>query len=287
MRNLLPVLFLALLLPLDQQAQDSPFTEPLSEVASLLPAIPDSLRWELTFNDEFEGPVLNTKKWRLYGDPEPVPRRDGWWWADAAGLDGQGNLVMRTWQDDSTGRYYDACLHTEGVFEQAFGYFEARVALHDSEGHWPAFWLYSGDVFRIGRGGTDGAEIDIFEKFQTNRKVWHNLHWDGYEEFHQTAGKKSRHRGIMDGFHTFGLWWTPDDYRFYVNGKQVWETNAGGVCQVPLHILISDEVGEKRRMRSIEKADLPDAWRVDYVRVFRLTPGRGQKTEDRGQTGGE
>lgn len=250
-------------------AQD--FTEPVSDVESMLPVdIPTGMSWQLVFNDEFDQAKIDRSKWKFYGDEEPVPRRDGYWTSKAASPDttGDGNLIMHTLENDTT--YYSSCLHTEGIFEPLYGYFEIRVDLHEEEGHWPAFWLYSGDVFRIGKGGVDGAELDIFEKFKTNRKVEHNIHWDGYSEFHSSAGKKFRCRKIMKGYQHFGLWWSPDSYRFYVNGELTWETTAGGICEVPLHLLISDEVGEKRRMRSIKRADLPDQWEVDYVRVYQL-----------------
>ncbi len=37
----------------------------------------------------------------------------------------------------------------------------------------------------------------------------------------------------MAGWHTFGLWWKPDEYVFFVDGEETWRTNAGGVSQVP------------------------------------------------------
>ncbi|MCP4120941.1 MAG: glycoside hydrolase family 16 protein [Bacteroidetes bacterium] len=255
------------------QAQYSDLTEPISEIGSQLPEITtNDFSWKLVFNDEFSDPLyLNTKKWKVYGAKEPFPRRDGFWTADAVAPDGAGNLKMSTYQDADS-NYFDGCIYTEDIFETTYGYFEIRTQLHRSEGHWPAFWLYSGDVFKLGKGGIDGAEIDIFEKFKTNRRVAHNIHWDGYSESHQAEGMKSRHRKIMKGFHTFGLWWSPDFYRFYVDGKEVWQTKAGGVCEVPLHLLVSDEVGKHARMRSIKKADLPDYWLVDHIRVYKLQP---------------
>ena len=70
----------------------------------------------------------------------------------------------------------------------------------------------------------------------------------------------------MEGWHTFGLWWKPDEYVFYVDGKETWRTKAGGVCQVPEYIKLSDEIGNWAG--DIKKAKLPDAFLVDYVRVY-------------------
>ena len=72
----------------------------------------------------------------------------------------------------------------------------------------------------------------------------------------------------MEGWHTFSVWWKPTEYVFYVDGKETWRTNAGGVCQTPLYIKVSDEVGKWGG--DITKANLPDALLVDYVRVYDL-----------------
>jgi hypothetical protein len=53
-----------------------------------------------------------------------------------------------------------------------------------------------------------------------------------------------------------------------VDGKETWRTKAGGVCQAPLYIKLSDEFGEWGG--DVTKAKLPDRFRVDYVRVCDL-----------------
>ena len=55
---------------------------------------------------------------------------------------------------------------------------------------------------------------------------------------------------------------------FYVDGKQTWRSKAGGVCQVPEYILLSDEIGNWGG--DISQAKLPDEFLVDYVRVYDL-----------------
>lgn len=53
---------------------------------------------------------------------------------------------------------------------------------------------------------------------------------------------------------------------FYVDGEEVWPTDAGGVCQVPLYIKLTGEIGDWAG--DISKAKLPDYFVVDYVRVY-------------------
>ena len=69
----------------------------------------------------------------------------------------------------------------------------------------------------------------------------------------------------MEGWHTFGLWWKPDEYIFYVDGKETWRTKKA-VSQVSEYIKLSDEIGDWAG--DIKKATLPDQFLVDYVRVY-------------------
>ncbi len=184
----------------------------------------------------------------------------------AVSLDGHGHLVLTALKDKD--RYVTGCVQTRGRYEQAFGCFVARVQFHTQPGHWTAFWLMGSGVTNIEDEGRDGTEIDIMEKPWLDSRIQHTLHWNGYGKFHKSKGKVVRVNGIMKGFHTFMLWWKPDEYIFYVDGKETWRTNAGGVCQVPLHIRLSDEVGQWAG--DIRKAHLPDHFLVDYVRVYKL-----------------
>jgi beta-glucanase (GH16 family) len=106
------------------------------------------------------------------------------------------------------------------------------------------------------------------EKPWLDDRVQHALHWDGYGEHHKSAGHVAKAPGVMDGFHTFSLLWTPEEYVFAVDGKETWRTKAGGVCQTPLYIKLSDEVGPWGG--KISEAKLPDCFVVDYVRVYDL-----------------
>jgi len=232
-------------------------------VPDALPEVPADKTWKLVWNDEFDGDKLDESKW---GTPPDSVRRDGWWMRKAVSLDGKGNLVMSTFKDGD--RYVDGCVRTLGKFEHSFGYYVIRVKLQKQVGHWSAFWLMGNGVGKIGNEGRDGTEIDIYEKPWLTDKVQHALHWDGYGKHHRGAGQTVDVPGVMEGYHTFSLWWSPEEYSFYVDGKETWRTKAGGVCQVPLYIKVSDEIG--KWAGDIGKATLPDSFLVDYVRVYDL-----------------
>ena len=231
-----------------------------------LPPPPKGKTWVMVWHDEFDGAALDTAKWT----PSPEGgRRSGWWSPKAVSLDGRGHLVVKTYKDGD--RYVDGCVTSQGKLEHAYGYYVARLMFQREQGHWAGLWMLSPGVFKVGDGGRDGTEIDIVASAGRDDLVNHSLHWDGYGEAHKTAAKQVNVPGVMDGYHTFGLLWTPEEYVFYVDGRETWRTSAGGVSQVPEYLLISDEVLDS--VNEIGRASLPDHFLVDYVRVYDLADG--------------
>ena len=233
----------------------------------------NSTQRKLIWSDEFNGKKIDEKKWNIRHehrrtDPEG---KAAWWHKDNAYLE-KGNLVIRTSQL-TDGAYAGACIETKGKFERAFGYYETRVKMQKEQGHWGAFWLFNNSVNNVGDEGRDGTEIDVFESPYIGLgqdKVQSALHYDGYDSAHKAHHVSITDMNLNDGnWHTFAVEWTPDKYRFYYDGKLVWETSFGGVCQVPLYLKFSDEIGVWGGILDIRKAKLPDYMLVDYVRVYK------------------
>ncbi len=235
-------------------------TNPL---ADNLPQLPGGKTWKLIWHDEFDGVKLDETKWET---PPDGPRHAGWWMRKAISLDGHGHLVIQTSREGD--KIIDGCVRTKGKFAHTFGYYVARVQLPREQGHWPAFWLFEG-VHTSGSSWYNGSEIDIFEKFWPNNEVKHTLYWDPagnhqLREWSQTVTVP----GIREGWHTFAVWWKSDAYVYYVDGKESWRINPGGITQVPQYIKLSDETDTW--CKDISKAKLPDEFLVDYVRVYDL-----------------
>lgn len=239
---------------------------PAEEKEPQLPAAPAGQSWQLIWQDEFDGTALDGAKW----DTPEYKRRDGYWSRKSIALDGQGHLVMSVLKEGD--KHLDGCVRTKDKFEHAFGYYVARIQLQKQPGHWSAFWIMSNGVGTVGNEGRDGTEIDIMEKPWLDDRINCALHWDGYGKDHKSKATVVQAPGVMDGFHTFALWWKPDEYVFYVDGKEVWRTDAGGVSQVPGYLKLSDEIGSWAG--DITKAQLPDQFLVDYVRVYTLVDAK-------------
>lgn len=168
----------------------------------------------------------------------------------------------------------------ELLFAQAFGYFECRVKLPDSNGLWSAFWLQSSNQRKIGNEGEDGTEIDVFESaFRrcTTSRMGHALLWDGYGKYGKVADYiGGLQQDLYDGFHTFALKWTPEYYVFYVDGAPTWATDGGGVSKVREFLRLTVEIdagdgygphGQKIGRFSHDNAKNDD-FVIDYVKVW-------------------
>ena len=230
----------------------------------ILPQVPAGKQWKLIWQDEFDGTKLDETKWNRLGDWK---RRDGFWVKEDAYLSGKGTLLLRTKKDGD--RYTCGAVNTQVKFEHAFGYYVARCRMPTQPGHWPAFWMMCSGVGKVGDEGRDGTEIDIVEIPWRDGKVTFNLHWDGYGKDHKSAGSNTTIPALTEGFHDYGLLWTKEEYVVYVDGKEVWRTKAGGVSQVPEYLKLTEEVGEWGG--DITKAQLPDFFEVDYVRVYEMS----------------
>lgn len=253
-------------------------TETTTEITTVTEAVPEDYtvieiegkKYRLTFEDEFEGNRLDEKKWEKC--PE-WPRQDlnNFWDDDMSYLDGDGNLIIEMSYDKAQDKYLSGGVRSKGKFEQAYGYFEIRCTVNTVPGYWTAFWLMGESVVDETKGGVNGTEIDIMESAYFDEKIIQNsLNWDGYGVNHKVDYKKAP-ADVYDGeYHTFSLLWTEDEYVYYIDGVESWRTKAEealGVCEVPLYLKITSEMGSWTKNVLIPE-NLPDYMKVDYVRVY-------------------
>ncbi len=239
--------------------------EALPEDRLALAKVRDKAKSKLVFEDNFDGKVIDTKKWNITGD---MPRTGGIWRKANSTLDGKGNLDLLFKPDGDTFSF--GAIDTKDKFNFTYGLVECRMMLPKHTGHWPGFWLFGNEVTRVGDDGRDGTEVDIVEApWRFEEKVSHCLHWDGYGDDHASHGFTPTIAGINEGWHTYAVDWSPDGYIFLVDGVETWRSDAGGVCRNPLWVIFSDEMGGwSGNPREVDPKLLPDHILVDYVRVW-------------------
>ena len=264
--------------------------DPAREVKSQLP---EGKKWKLVWNDEFNGNSLDTTKWgfRLHimqtrhqtFTTEGVEVKNGLLHLNLIEKNGQyysphlqtgENYLDRPGTPYSNGLTWPVAEIKPPKFMHKYGYYEIRCRLQEQPGWWSAFWLQSPVIGAGLNPAKAGVELDIMENFTRDNKISHNIHWNGYGKNHQHKGSGERIvADSSDGFHTFGLYWSKSGYIFYVDGKESWRVD-GPVADIEQFILVSTEcMGYRNGNRNqpseiLKKAVLPDAFTVDYVRVY-------------------
>jgi len=241
--------------------------------------------WSLVFRDEFNGHGRpDPDKWmsKEYNRKNNPEGPDGWWLKDNVSLTGWGQMEItatripnRNPEEDSDPfDYASGMVTTEGRFKHRFGRYEARMKMPQDPGWWIAFWLFADEVHKVDGSGEDGTEIDIVEGFGWTDKISYALHWDGYKKHHKSVSQRDFRPGIRSGWHVYAFEWTETEYIWFVDGEEVWRSNAGGVSKVPKWVKFSGEISTQPEVAHkwwSNKPDpkrMPDRFLVDWVRVY-------------------
>ncbi len=241
----------------------------------------DMDKFELVWEDEFDGDGVNWDNWSGHFAWETNTVRRGGYWNKKMATAKDGLLTIRTEYypeglDGGPAGYYTYGMDTRGVLEQTYGYFECRCILPRGYDLWGAFWLYCDGVCDTADAGKNGAELDVFESLYFGEKkqnmVSSNIHYDGYGDKHKAMGSK---KFLLKGdpyseFNTYGIEWNKDGYTFYINGKKSFSTDYGGVSSVPEFMILSVEVGGTDGVPSTDflKGIDSSEFIVDYVRAY-------------------
>lgn len=192
-----------------------------------------------------------------------------------------GNLVITanketfTGTDGITRQYTSARIKTQGLFDQKYGRFEARIKIPQGQGMWPAFWMLGNNI------GTDGwptcGEIDIMENIgKEPDKVHGSMHGPGYSGGSGLTGTYTIPSGkFADDYHIFAVEWETSAVRFYVDGN-LYETHTPAdlpsgktwVFDHPFFILLNVAVGGDWPGAPDNTTVFPQNMLVDYVRVY-------------------
>jgi len=238
--------------------------------------------WVKTFDDEFDGPTLNSALWNVYAEnywdkPSHFSKNNVLLGSGVVKLHyekkrGFHNDDPKKQQTDYTTGYLD----TYGKWVQRYGYFEARVKIPDAPGLWPAFWMMPdrgvavGEQWKRQDTKNGGMEFDIMEYLTRWGPYRYNvaMHYDGYEKEHKAIGSDTLYvQPDKDGFLTCGLLWTPGLAVYYCNGHELLRWENPRISTVPSDLMF-DMVQGGWDNDPIDDSRLPADFIVDYVRVW-------------------
>lgn len=234
--------------------------------------------YSLVWNDEFDqGTTLNTTSW--------THEEQGPGWVNnelqtyvngqAAGRRvtelSDGKLNINCFKAGST--IYSGRVYANVGTGWKYGWFEARIKLPKGKGTWPAFWMMP-----VAGGQWPGCgEIDIMEEVGADPgDVSATIHCNKYNN----TGTSIEHATLNvpdaeDEFHVYACEWTPDNLKFYVDGKMIldYANDGTGVdawpFDQPFYVILNLAWGGSwGGYKGTDDSALPTTMKVDYVRVF-------------------
>jgi beta-glucanase (GH16 family)/predicted RNA-binding protein with TRAM domain len=241
----------------------------------------DLTGYKLTFSDEFNSRSISQtgsdttwanirSEWRLdansdigFGDSSFVDAASGYDPFKVA----DGALSITAAPPDTTkygypGSWDSGLIHTKESFSQKYGYFEMRADLPAGEGIWDAFWLLPDD------NRPEHREIDIIEHYG-NDYIYSWTHTDDPDPNGANVDRQtfSDNPGILDGYHTFGLEWTPTHLNFYYDGELRGSQVTPSDMHDPMYILANLAMESKA-----DPNKTYEPFKIDYIRAYSKDP---------------
>lgn len=238
--------------------------------------------WSLVWSDEFngeEGTSPDSTKWTY----DIGTGQNGWGNQELqfytnrsqnVSMDGEGNLAITAIKELYAGSSFtSARLKTKGLFEQAYGRFEARLKTPYGPGIWPAFWLLGANVETV--NWPKCGEIDIMElRGQHPQVINGTIHGPGYSGGNPITGSYGLENDRYDtNFHIFAVEWFPDRIDFFVDDylyQRIEQNDVPGewVYDHPFFMILNVAVGGNYVGFPTEQTPFPQKMIVDYIRVY-------------------
>lgn len=264
----LSAVFLLLISCKKSVSNDKP---PSNTDTAILPVpIPDSVKYQLAWSDEFDSTSINSTNWNF------ETGGDGWgnneqeyYQADNATV-ANGNLVI-TAKEQIVGlnSYTSARMTTKGKRQFTYGKVEARMKLPLGQGLWPAFWMLGANIDAVNWPAC--GETDIMEHINTDSQIYGTIHWDN--NGHAQYGGNTV--TTPADYHIYSVEWDSAAIRWYVDGNQYHEANilnninSTAEFHKPFFIILNLAVGGNWPGQTIDTSKLPASMYVDYVRVYK------------------
>ncbi len=228
----------------------------------------------LVWNDEFDGQVLDTKKWTAIDRASSHNNELQAYLSKNVRIE-NGNLVITSRKEDYTGKdnfnqskslvtrnYTSGIVNTYGKYFFTYGRVEIRAKLPKTQGIWSAHWMLPEDK-------TWPPEIDIMEMLghQPNI-VYFTNHWGSNWENHESNGSgKVEGPDFSEDYHIFSIEWEEQEIRWYIDNELKF-VSTKGVPNKDFYIILNTAVGGNWPKNPDETTVFPQEHLIDYVRVY-------------------
>jgi len=172
---------------------------------------------------------------------------------------GDGYLHLST--VSRSGTWYSTVVDSKSTFTFTYGYAEARIAIPEGTGLWPAFWLYDTGIDEI-----DTMEICANPLGTNGSNDASLLHTTVHYGSSSQVASQDRASDLSLGWHTYGVDWRPDHIAFYLDGVQVWRETSVQIS-TPKAILLNLGLGGSWCGNPTASTPTSSTMLVDWVRV--------------------
>lgn len=234
---------------------------------------------ELTFEEDFNSPVINTDKWNTHFNWETnIPVK-----VDVNNIeikDSVAHFLVKEEFGNIDGKLYFFTrphLDTSGKFSQMYGRFEAKCKVKNIKGLFPAFWTLSNVHMNMGKESIK-PEIDILEHFDNNegkKQIGCSLHYGITYNVPDSKRTSSYIKWVdfSDKWVVYAVEWTKEGFKWYINNELVKIFNTSSMLDyekptTAMYLIINENVVHLETMIKNERY-LPDGMEVDWIRVYK------------------
>lgn len=237
--------------------------------------------YSLVYSDEFNSMSLDSSSWNVMSDAIPtygISPGLMYYDADNVLFDGN-NLVLRT-QLGSFG-YESGQVSSDNKISFKYGYVETRARFRTAPGYWVKLILtnqnYKEDTV---------SQIDVFNSLASNDTIFASAgvlesktYYENYLSMMEPSYEAYRSVGLGEGnllndgqYHTYGVEWTEQYIRFYMDGVQygIIEVTADKYKELNKELYMSFVIGVEMtdQLADDEAAQWPADVSIDWIRVY-------------------
>lgn len=241
-------------------------------VAAFLGTGVQAQNWKLVWEEEFEGTEVDQSSWNFEVKGGGFGNRELQFCTDRPEniKTENGKLIITAIKEEYKNHgYTSARINSRNKHDFTYGKIEARVKLPQGAGVWPAFWM-------LGYGSwPSSGEIDIMEYVGRSPGWAHaTIHTKNYNGMNgQQKGSKKYVETLEEGFHTFGIEWTENKIKFFVDDMHYYSYSkqptdlANWPFDKPCFIILNMAIGGTMG-GAVDNSIFPQRYEVDYVRVY-------------------
>lgn len=230
--------------------------------------------YELVWSDEFNGNYLDTNTWNY----EIGTGSWGWgnneqqYYTDRNIKVSNGTMKITAKREDYGGmKYTSSRITTKNKKNFKYGKIEARIKMPKFKGVWPAFWMLGANQDSV--GWPKCGEIDIMEAINDENLVYGTLHWFNDPGNNNADSGSSVAVADRTEYHVYGVEWTADKLRWYVDGKvyRTMDVSNDSFSEVrkEYFVIFNMAIGGQWPGYNIDETAFPSTMEVDWVRAYK------------------